>query len=573
MVNKKYKKVANKMSDDSVNNNIYAWPALKESCLNDEMIKKPSSTVERGITGKADRVQVDYRLLAASSGFSAFNDIHVYLGADGQAINTLAWVNDNKKLRAVHIYPSRARDRTNRTGSMEKHLLEINAENLNRNCFLLYQLVLLNRVNNYKDELWWQFKDKNEWGNSDYSLKIAVDTPINDIEMRNAQSQLSAAVARINEFITKEALVHFYQKILSSEKLVAPQFIKGKKVSIDIFLCLFLPLNYKMFDHFSFLLDWPPNARFNHKKLTEVWDIIPNMSDYSAIEPSIKSSDSYQQAETYARALINNKPDLIKNIINNENSGCEFKQEPIRASSSTTKEPEKNVDILSDNLIDKLSDLSLPNRYSLDIPKLTTDNHKIIIFLLEYIISSKDVLDIMRYDIVINNESLILNDSDIGVIDFCNELVKKMQEDYNNDKLHFSQVVKMESIQALCFYLSLLYEYEQKDQKIDNYRHWFLINEKKIIPPFLFFTKLLPLDKGNNHSAFLNEKIGDFFGNDELLIKPFAMSLGEKVPTHYKEKVKKYFQQFFSSKTSCAIIVEKFLTDKKLLTEDGRWLL
>jgi hypothetical protein len=273
---------------------IAAWPALSGDV-------PPLAECERGIWGKVHGAPSDFRWIGRSTNFAldrADLPVQLNLGGEDVPARFAAWRSLGNRCYALANYPSRAIDATGRRGFLEKQILEwrrppeVSAA--------LAALVLLPRVAEFTDEVWWERRGNEFWMEPDACLSIDLENIAADEDAIGIT--IERGRQRLRETVSPESLARLYDQLLSGRR---PALLTGMQqpLSAEALAALLLPLPREIADRLS-LAGWIPAERPSPTDLGKRWDVLA----VAATHAGAFNSATEAQARRMAEALLSFDP-------------------------------------------------------------------------------------------------------------------------------------------------------------------------------------------------------------------------------------------------------------------------
>lgn len=274
---------------------ISAWPALEGFEGTAQL------SFERGVWGKAHGARTDFRWLAASEGFAAYEQPlarQLYLGPEDRPCRMFGWRCLGREAVALIAYPSPAADASGRRGFLEKQVLAWRmADDVPP---AATALALLAAAESLDDSAWWPRRAEVDWSRP--SSRLVLGRPEHRT-IRLDRSRLGRIVADAVESLTaaaldEEALARLYGEWIMGRR-------PGRLAGLDAPLpagavaALLLPLARPLVDRAS-VTGWLPSSRADGETLGIQWDLV--------VEPpgvdlgSVARSPSEPPAEAWAAA-------------------------------------------------------------------------------------------------------------------------------------------------------------------------------------------------------------------------------------------------------------------------------
>lgn len=242
-----------------------SWPGLAG-------LKLQPLQIERAVWGKVHGQTSDFRWIARSDGLALDSTLHqaLSLGSEDKPRDAVCWRALEDCFVAMRIYPSRARDAASRSGFLEKQLLilrrheEIPAA--------LAAMVLLPRVAQMSDQVWWPYRESSDWSRPDFVLKLESqeNLPIT-VSADELKTRIELGTSELKEKIGMDQLASLYQALSDG---LRPTFLPDldQPLSPEALATLLLPLERAKADQLS-LAGWIPSARVQTEGLAN-WDLV-----------------------------------------------------------------------------------------------------------------------------------------------------------------------------------------------------------------------------------------------------------------------------------------------------------
>ncbi|ASF47645.1 hypothetical protein [Methylovulum psychrotolerans] len=294
---------------------LWQWPSLQRATRG-KLPKKLAS--QRGVFGKVHGARSDFRWIAKSTEFSG-DDLKIYLGGEDNLCTLSFWYGRQLKDKAAAVYfagasyPSRVQDAAGRSGSLETQIAESGGSGLPA---ALVALLLLPRVRQWDDKVWWDRREEKNWllpGSvlaikaeaCNFSLPDDLEGHLNEVI---AKGRASLAVLGADEAGVINNLANFYAALLAGEKPAV--LYAASPLTAEALAVLLLPLPPALADSLS-LAGWIPSLQIKLAELGKYWDgvVLPKEGQTTAL--SATAAARLTDAEKMARALLENRPSLL----------------------------------------------------------------------------------------------------------------------------------------------------------------------------------------------------------------------------------------------------------------------
>ena len=286
-------------------NTFWDWPAL------DLGGQPPPARIEleRGVWGKVPGAATDYRWIAATASFltrHAGVEREVNVGSEDAPKRSCYWRSNGEIAYAVTSYPSRARDAAMRGDFIEKQVLA-----WRRGAALpaaLGALLLLPRVAELDDEVWWEHRDRPELREEGLMLEMAPEEPLTGTA--GLEEVVAQGLDELRLRLSEESLRDLLAALLAGGRAVALD-VGDKPLSGAALAALLLALPRQLADRLS-LAGWLPSTRADPEHLARRWDVVAGGSwKHPGPEPSaVHRNEAAQRAE----ALLEGRPEVAKQI-------------------------------------------------------------------------------------------------------------------------------------------------------------------------------------------------------------------------------------------------------------------
>ncbi len=284
--------------------NPWQWPALSGA--------EPPQQLqyERGIWGKVHGASSDFRRIAATAKFALQHprlERELLLGSEDLPQKTQCWLSVGNTHYAVACYPSRAVDKTGRSGFLEKQIIEwrhppeIPAA--------LGALLLLPEIARYTDVIWWDSRNRADWQEADFALALG-DSTCPPLSVGGLELLVQRSIEALLNAVSPEALSQFYAAVLAGQRAVALPGLT-QPLPPEALGALLLPLDRTTADRFCFI-NWLPSRHAEGEDLRQRWDaILGGAAPGLALESPAPTASQRQQAERMALALSRQAPDSL----------------------------------------------------------------------------------------------------------------------------------------------------------------------------------------------------------------------------------------------------------------------
>lgn len=280
------------------------WPAL--SGLGELPESLP---VERAVWGKVHGQRSDFRWIARSPGFGDAGlslEHEIALGTEDQPRDTVCWRSLDELRLAVHVYPSRARDGSGRTGFVEKQILLFRS----RPSFpaALAAMTLLPRVGALGDEIWWAHHESTSWSELDFALELdAGASPPIAVTAQAAAAAIERGAQALSARVARRDLIAFYSDLVERRR---PAPLRGLEAPLppEALAALLLPLPPALAEATS-LAGWLPSSRAAADELAARWDAV--VVPPGTLAAPAEGRRASPPAEELASALLEGDPDRL----------------------------------------------------------------------------------------------------------------------------------------------------------------------------------------------------------------------------------------------------------------------
>jgi hypothetical protein len=269
-----------------------AWPPDPLAC-------------ERAVWGKVHGAASDYRWIARSAGFQGADGTlaaELNLGSEDRVVRAPFWRAFGGTCFAGSLYRSRAVDAAGRAATVEKQVFEWRRPP--DAPAALGALLLLPRVGQATDAVWWGQERGRTWSDPDFALPIPA-APLLPVAEEEITRVIAEGCRELAETVPFDELQQFFSTLLAG---VRPAVLAGlgRPLGPAALAALLLPLERETSDRLS-LAGWVPSSRFSLEVLGARWDalLLADAPIPSAGEarPPIDSAIA-KRARQMARALF-----------------------------------------------------------------------------------------------------------------------------------------------------------------------------------------------------------------------------------------------------------------------------
>ncbi len=294
----------------SVSRELPAWPAL----ASDEALPL-QLTCHRAVWGKVHGAASDYRWIAASPSLApriAGLEGELSLGAEDLPRRSSLWRSIGDLHWAVNCYQSRAIDKQERSGFLEKQVLEWRRQE--EVPALLGALLLLPAVSQLTDEIWWERRSDSRFLENDFILELTAEdcrpVPVVHGDLATA---ISTGIDMLEQRLTEEDLGRIYASLLAGRRAISLTG-PGQPLPPQVLAALLLPLPRSLADRLS-IAGWLPSSRVDAEALAGRWDVV--VTDQKLQVPATGPEPTPEQQRSASRlveALLDRKPALLDRL-------------------------------------------------------------------------------------------------------------------------------------------------------------------------------------------------------------------------------------------------------------------
>jgi len=285
------------------------WPALDAG---DEPLPE-QLTYSRAVWGKVHGVPSDYRWIAANPTFTPQDtglERELLLGSEDAPHRSQLWRTLGEVHYAVHCYPSRAVDAAVRTKFLEKQVLAW--RRLETVPAALGALLLLPRVGEWTDEIWWDRRSDPRFLESDFLVDItSEDSPPVLVSAAAIGEAIAAGIESLARCVPEDVLTELYASLVAGQRAIPLPGLK-EPLAPRALAALLLPLPRRLADQLS-LAGWPSSKRVEAESLSERWDVVLGDRSLKLKPTGPAATDAqHRQASSMARALLQGDPALLE---------------------------------------------------------------------------------------------------------------------------------------------------------------------------------------------------------------------------------------------------------------------
>jgi hypothetical protein len=265
---------------------------------------------ELGVWGKLHGAPTDYRWIAESTAFDpgpAALEEELQLGSEDAPRRSVHWRVLGDRCFAMAAYPSRAEDAAGRSSFLEKQVLDWRRPP--GTPAALGALVLLPRVAQSNDQVWWDRQSQNRWTEDDESFSLLPDdhAPL-PVSAEGLGQAIARGVADLKGALSESVLTDLYAHLLAGQRAIP--LALSAPLSPEAVAVLLLPLPRALADTLS-LAGWLPSQRIpDIDALRRCWNLVLGGAVLPPAPTGTPSPAHQDRARAMARALLANDPSL-----------------------------------------------------------------------------------------------------------------------------------------------------------------------------------------------------------------------------------------------------------------------
>ncbi|MFL6244779.1 MAG: TRAFAC clade GTPase domain-containing protein [Thermoanaerobaculia bacterium] len=279
------------------------WPALH---LNGAKLPERLA-YERGIWGKVHGAPSDYRWIATTPAFAGKRramERELTFGVEDAPVPFTAWRILGTTGYAVSAYPSAAKDAAERTGFLEKQIIEW--ERTPDVPALLGALLLLPVVASFDASSHWSRHGDARWSEPEFSIDLDPDSHP-PLTVQSLETTIAAGLRMLTAAVTQESLAELYGALLAGGRGLQLRGVTGP-LRPEVLAVLLLPLPRAIADEIS-MSAWLPASRLTDvEDLQRRWNVIAGPATPSAATHAVPDADQMATARLMAGCIFSGDP-------------------------------------------------------------------------------------------------------------------------------------------------------------------------------------------------------------------------------------------------------------------------
>lgn len=279
------------------------WPALDV----DGATLPERLAYERGIWGKVHGAPSDYRWIATTPAFAGKRrgvERELTFAGEDAPVPFTAWRVLGSTCYAMSAYPSAARDAAQRSGFLEKQIIEW--ERRPDVPAVLGALLLLPVVASYDASSHWDQHGDARWSESDFALDLASDSH-SPLVVQSLETTIAAGLRALTAAVTQQSLAELYGALLAGGRGL---HLRGLKEPLrpEALAALLLPLPRAIAEELSMSAWFPSSRATDVDELQRRWNVIAGPGTPSVATHATPDADQIAAAQLMASCVFSGDP-------------------------------------------------------------------------------------------------------------------------------------------------------------------------------------------------------------------------------------------------------------------------